>query len=480
MAADSQLPSAPHAEEAALKILLTDRTALAIAVEKFGLIPADFNVPEFLEIARIVIGDFRAGHFHDAVSVIEALRKSGHLAAAGGPERIEALAQSTGELENIENYLALIAEAAIKRMAADGLDLLRQSALNGSRPSEITQKMAELTDKISKRTAQSAGEASDKIRVYTLEELEVFPEPKWLVEGVIQERTVGTIEGPPGAYKSYMAVELAGCVATGHAWYGNNVTPGPVLYISAEGKGGLVSRIHAWQVARGMKWPPSAGIIPDAVQLLESEDVGLLLSIIAKMNPSPVLVIVDTLARCMVGGDENSAQDMGIFVHNIARIAAAGAAVIVVHHQGKGGDLRGSSSLPGGMDTRITVARDDISLTIHCQKLKGALEFNDFGLTRRLVDLPGGRTNMVLDRADQTVIEVEVTETQNNVLSILQNFPGPVKSKEWEEACKAASVSRASFWRAKKQLVAADVVVESAGRYFPKDGTEPSQTSFPV
>ena len=61
----------------------------------------------------------------------------------------------------------------------------------------------------------------------------------------------------------------------------------------------------------------------------------------------PRLVVVDTLARNFVGGNESSPQDMGFFVDGVERIRRdLGTAVLVLHHETKeGGTERGTESL---------------------------------------------------------------------------------------------------------------------------------------
>ena len=62
-----------------------------------------------------------------------------------------------------------------------------------------------------------------------------------------------------------------------------------------------------------MTSPPFA-IVPKVVNLLDELDVERLFATLDSLvatHGNPVLVIVDTLARSMVGGDANSAQDMG-------------------------------------------------------------------------------------------------------------------------------------------------------------------------
>ncbi len=85
----------------------------------------------------------------------------------------------------------------------------------------------------------------------------------------------------------------------------------------------------------------------------------------------PRLVVFDTLARCSVGADENSARDMGVVVAALDRVkAATGAATGVVHHSGKRRErTHGSSALLGAMDTVIAVSGPgEIELQVEKQR----------------------------------------------------------------------------------------------------------------
>ena len=72
------------------------------------------------------------------------------------------------------------------------------------------------------------------------------------------------------------------------------------------------------------------------------------------------LVVIDTLARALAGGNENAPEDMGALIGNAKRIQeATGAAVLFVHHSGKDTSRgsRGHSSLKGAADLEIEVTR---------------------------------------------------------------------------------------------------------------------------
>jgi hypothetical protein len=101
---------------------------------------------------------------------------------------------------------------------------------------------------------------------------------------------------------------------------------------------------------------------------------------LTQLPSKPVLIVVDTLARAMKGGDENSAQDMGALNDAMsALIEATGACVLLIHHSGKnkGAGARGSSALLGAIDTELEVAdRQIISRKQRDVELASPIGFN--------------------------------------------------------------------------------------------------------
>ena len=108
--------------------------------------------------------------------------------------------------------------------------------------------------------------------------------------------------------------------------------------------------------------------LPEAVNLLDGVQVERVKHTLAELPEPPALLVVDTMARTMVGGDENSARDVGLFI-----AALDGQSVgtrLVVHHAGKGGDERGSSALRGAADVIARVEREGLSprVDVVCDK----------------------------------------------------------------------------------------------------------------
>lgn len=194
-----------------------------------------------------------------------------------------------------------------------------------------------------------------RLRLYSTEELMAMPPPKWLVEGLIPERSFSVLFGPSGVGKSFVAIDLALSVASGLHWAGRSTKPGFVVYVSAEGTAGLGQRIKAWMIDRGLE-PADVDIawLPEAVSMHSDEDLLALFNRFEELQRDPTLIIIDTLARCF-DGDENSTEDMGKFVKGVDKIRSRfQCSVMAVHHTSiEGGRERGNGSLRAASDTMV-------------------------------------------------------------------------------------------------------------------------------
>lgn len=287
----------------------------------------------------------------------------------------------------------------------------------------------------------------------TADEVKRRPAPEPLVEGMVYRETLMAIFGPEATFKSFVALDLSLCLATGRPWQGRRVAQGPFAYVSAEGSRGLTRRIMAWEQAHGTTAPSGCYFLTDAPQLLDADEVDELLCVLEALVPAPLLVTLDTLARCMVGGDENAQKDMGRFVAAADRIRRAlGCTVNVIHHASRAGNIRGSTGLPAALDTEIRAEREKDVLTLHCEKQKDAEEFLPITLTKRVVDLEDGGSSVVLE-ATSAVDQFSATERQT--LAILCGTFGShgATNTEWKTACEYHKVPHTTYYRAKTHLI---------------------------
>ena len=216
-------------------------------------------------------------------------------------------------------------------------------------------------------------------RTLSLSDLATLPEPEWLVEGIIPADGLTTLFGAPGATKSFMILDAALSICAGIPFHGRTVRTGSSVYCVGEGLRGLRWRIEAWKLAH-----PEADadlleknlvIIPHAPRLLEPTEQTMLNNTcreLAEDRGNLKLFIIDTWARSLTGGDENSAQDAGVAIDVCERIRAeTGATPFIVHHSGADGlRERGSTALRGASDCTLQMNREEMSGIITLQQKK--------------------------------------------------------------------------------------------------------------
>lgn len=267
------------------------------------------------------------------------------------------------------------------------------------------------------------------------EELLNLPDPAWLIEGVIPEG-LGVIYGGAGTFKSFIAKSMAGCVATGRPWHGRSVNPGYVVYIAGEGRAGLKARVRAWWEVSGrpdmsrMRW------LPEAINLRDRSVIQRLRTTIATLPERPKLIVVDTMARTLPGGDENSSKDVGEFVAAIDGLCRTR---LVVHHTGHDPSReRGSSALRGAADLMLKIERDRKSPRVRlvCDKMKDAPEWPE--LTLLAEPSHGSLTFALVEK------ETPVDDLRERVLSFVTDH-GPIGKRKVREGVtgRNADIDRA-------------------------------------
>ncbi|MCF8025665.1 MAG: AAA family ATPase [Desulfobacteraceae bacterium] len=212
----------------------------------------------------------------------------------------------------------------------------------------------------------------------------------WRIDRIIQESAyLNEIFGPPGSYKSFIAQDMALSTAVGRTWQGHEVKPCPVAYVAAEGQTGVLKRVKAWKIKHGIETADNFHLFPMPVILDDQNQLELFIAAIKTLPSIPGLIFIDTLARCMVG-DENSTADMNKVVLACGRLSEeTGAQVVLVHHTGKDTKKgpRGAIALTGATDTLITVVKtNDREAVMACERQKDDEPFDDMFFTLERVE----------------------------------------------------------------------------------------------
>lgn len=210
--------------------------------------------------------------------------------------------------------------------------------------------------------------------------LENIPEPDPLVPGVVYRDSLAWLYGEPGCGKSFVAIDIAGCVGTGQVWQGYGpAVKGDVVYLVAEGVTGIKQRVRAWEASMRQRMT-GVHFLPVAVQASNAGEWQAFVDLVTDMRPA--LIVVDTQARVTVGMEENSNTEMGVLVDRVEQLRrGSGACVLTIHHTGRSGEhMRGAIAIDGAATTTIKVEKDEEIVNLTCTKQKDAPEFDAFRL----------------------------------------------------------------------------------------------------
>lgn len=202
------------------------------------------------------------------------------------------------------------------------------------------------------------------------------PRPTWLIDGYLPANAWGALYAPPKVGKTHHALSLAVTAALGGTWAGRTVEPLRVLYVMAEKPALITERLEAWRRHLGTDLPDTYVDVDIRPQLGEPDQVADLVALVQHHRSQ--LVVIDTLAPCMLGREENSAKDMGPVCDALDHLAAAtdGGTVHVVHHAGKDvtKGMRGSSAILGAAHYTWQLSRDGNYLKLVVDNLNAGKE----------------------------------------------------------------------------------------------------------
>lgn len=205
------------------------------------------------------------------------------------------------------------------------------------------------------------------------------PAPRFLVDRIWPEQTIGFIGGPAKVFKSFLAMEMAAAVATGRPFLGEFDVPAPrrVLLIQSESAlGAYRERIKRIELRYGEA--RQLFIISNRpLTLDEIEDVDRLRLEIATLRPD--LTILDPLSS-FITGDENSAHEMGAVIRLLRNLRDEfSTSFAIVHHSSKGSEgggeaLRGTSAFYAACEVGLWVRRlweTGLRSTVRCELKDG-------------------------------------------------------------------------------------------------------------
>lgn len=342
-----------------------------------------------------------------------------------------------------------------------------------------------------------------RFRFVHIADLQLKP-PEFLIKPWLEKDTLSLSFGDPGCGKSFFAIDMAACVATGSDFHGLQVNQGPVIYIAGEGQNGIGRRFMGWSIVHGINLkaaPLYLSSIPiglcDADQVQAAMDA---IDEIAEIAGPPALIVIDTVARNFGSGDENSTADMSRFIAAADQIRSLyHSAVHLVHHTGHGDKsrARGSMALKGALDAEYRLEKDqDGIVRVKATKMKDAglpepMAFEIRGVDLGLKDEDGDMvTSAVLHRVEYTQPVAAAQKSgkalgvnQRKALELLERLyaaerkslmrqgirpeTARVTIERWGAKCKEAGMNRQTVHRIKASLESNGLIVTEDSHVFP-------------
>jgi archaellum biogenesis ATPase FlaH len=256
----------------------------------------------------------------------------------------------------------------------------------------------------------------ERFRLKDTTEFIVRQKSSWIVKGLIPNASLGVIYGASGSGKSFFVLDLMAAVARAVAWRDLKVKGARVCWIAAEGQEDMRKRVQAYCMHQGI---PSTELpmefIDQAPNFLEDVDIKAVIKQMRAKGKFDV-VVVDTLAQVMAGGNENSGEDMGkvlAYCREITRLT--GAMVILIHHSGKDESrgARGWSGLRAAADFELEIIRADEDRVATVTKMKGGADGDEYGFRLQgivvgLDDDGDNETTCIITSTDSTRASVAV------------------------------------------------------------------------
>lgn len=210
----------------------------------------------------------------------------------------------------------------------------------------------------------------DPIDFVTLEDLAAFPEPSWLIDGVLPDHGTGILRARDQSFKSFMALSWALTVAADER---------RVLYCVGEGVNSFGARIDSWLAHNGYDRDDveTLDLLPGVPNLFSGGE--LYDRVLAKVRrESYDLVIIDTYARAAAGSDINSQGDQSVVTARVDEIkrATGGTVLLVAHSQKSDTDSSGSIEIEDARDFVFSMKRKGTEgrVTFEITKQKDGVE----------------------------------------------------------------------------------------------------------
>lgn len=230
------------------------------------------------------------------------------------------------------------------------------------KPADVT----DIRDHLAAQITRPRGQKYKRERFNDIEPVGV----EWLVKFFLPAIGVGILAGPSTVGKTFFVLYVCLRIALGKTILGHKSRQAGVLYVAAEGQNGVRKRIKALRDKFEVK-TTLFEFLGQAPNLLDREDIEDLAATAAEAARDMTLdgvdglglIVIDTTAAAMPGGNENAGEDMSVALANVQWLSQEiGCLVLLVGHTGKNEALgvRGWSGQIGNSDAIIYLTSDEL------------------------------------------------------------------------------------------------------------------------
>jgi archaellum biogenesis ATPase FlaH len=304
---------------------------------------------------------------------------------------------------------------------------------------------------------EATAQREDRFRLKDTTEFVKRQKASWIVKGLVPNATLGVIYGASGSGKSFFVLDLMAAVARAvtakqieealeqgkelkhNVWRNLKLLGASICWVAAEGQEDMRKRVQAYCMHASID-PKDLPMefIDEAPNFLEAPDVK---AVIKQMRAKGRfdIVVIDTLAQVMAGGNENSGEDMGkvlAYCREITRLT--GAMVILIHHSGKDESrgARGWSGLRAAADFEFEIIRADEDRVATVTKMKGGADGGEYGF--RLKSITVGKDD---DGDEETTCVVVATDSTRATVAVVKGPKGDNKKLVVEKARDVTAVT---------------------------------------
>lgn len=224
---------------------------------------------------------------------------------------------------------------------------------------------------------------------------------EYLLDPILRTRGIAMLAAYRGVGKTHVSMGIAHAVATGGRFLNWRApSPRPVLYVDGEMPGpDLQERLRMYS-------PVNSGLL--RILPMDEQDLGVTLNLARPEHQEQLesvlgdaeLLILDNRSTLVSGGRENEAESWDTMQTWLLKLRRAGVSVLLVEHEGRSGNPRGTSKREDVLDTLINLkhpadyrVEDGARFEVHLGKARGVfgeaakpveakLECSDDGLAK--------------------------------------------------------------------------------------------------